>query len=485
MTRPETPSARVPHAARRRVLRQALIAGAAFVASSGLVACGSESTGPPNVILISIDTMRADYLGCYDPAREASPEIDALASAGVVFEDVTSASPWTLPSHASMLTGQYPSTHGVKDHGIELTSATLATHLGDAGYQTMSIVNSHNIGFPDYGLMRGYDRKRWEFEMNVVDDQPGDDILNKGPIITAMAIEWLNERDKERPFFFFLHYYDVHTDFTPAVEHANRFVSPYQGELTGKTKQLVKARNRMETIDEDDVRWLEEMYEAEIHTFDDVIARLFDYLDDEGLAERTVVAITSDHGEEYAEHGGLLHGRTHYQEVVGIPFILRGPGVPAGARYDMPVHLVDVAPTLYGLAGVAPPPDLDGIDLTALWRAPDTLPEVRFLFSEADHNNIIDDVTQNDIRAMVRIGNDKLVYDKVTGEKELFDLAADPLEQVNRAAEDPDRLAFLWEKLEEFMAHGNVRDAAEMSAEARANLDALGYLETSVLEEEE
>jgi len=463
----------------------------AFLLLSGLALTGcAEDLGPRhNVLLVSIDTLRPDFLGCYGRAGGVSPAIDRVAQAGVVFEDVTSASPWTLPSHASMLTGMYPSTHGVRNHEFKLEAESLATWLGKAGYQTMALVNTHNVGHPEFGLMRGFDplTTHWEIEMDLVGDKVLPGIKNRAPRMVKRALRWLKDRDPSRPFFLFFHSYDVHTDFTPDEKWVEEYVEPYEARevggvrvLDGVTDELVKVRNRMIRGDLDltdaDVRHLEQLYEAELRTFDEEIRVLFDYLDESGLSETTLVAITSDHGEEYNEHGGILHGRTHYQELIRIPWILRGPGVPAGTREELPVHLVDVAPTLLALAGVPAFPEMDGLDASLCWRDPAGLPEVRFLFSEADHNNIVDRVTINDMKAMVRLGYDVLHYNRVTGQKELYDLTSDPTEQHDLAAEDPERVDFLFAKLEAFLARkGSATDIGPVSAEDQEWLQKLGY----------
>jgi len=455
-----------------------------------LSSCGSEELGPRhNVVLISIDTMRPDYLGCYGRPGGVSPALDRVAAAGVVFEDVTSASPWTLPSHASMLTGMYPATHGVRNHEFALEAESLGTWLAKAGYQTMAIVNTHNVGNPEFGLMRGFEPEttHWAIEMDLKGDQVLPGIKNRAPVMVKRVLRWLKNRDESRPFFLFFHSYDVHTDFTPDAKWREMFVDPYESRevngvrvVNGITDDLIKVRNRMGwgtiTLEEPDVRHLEQLYDAEIRTFDEEIGKLFDYLDASGLAETTLVAITSDHGEEYNEHGGILHGRTHYQELIRIPWILRGPGVPAGAREAQPVHLVDVAPTLLSLAGVPIFPGIDGIDASLTWRDPAALPGVRYLFSEADHNNVVGNEQRHDIKAMVRLENDVLHYDKVTKKKELYDLAADPFEQNDLAAEDPERVEFLFSKLEAFMAReGSATDIGPVSAEDQEWLDKLGY----------
>ncbi len=457
-----------------------------------LLGCAGCSDGAPqnNVILISVDTLRPDFLGCYGYERNVSPAIDALAERGTIFRDVTTASPWTMPSHASMLTGLYPTTHGVFGHEQALESDTLAMWLSAAGYQTMAVVNSHNIGFEPYKILRGFDKdtRHWEFEVELFEDgTTGSDIHNSGVPILKRAIAYLEGREPDKPFFLFLHFYDVHTDFTPDPEWEEEFVTPYTGtKASYKTTELVKVRGQKIQLDEPDIRYLEEMYDAEIRTFDTKLAPFFDYLDASGLADTTVVAITSDHGEEYFEHGSVLHGRTHYQELVRIPLILRGPGVPAGSIIETPVHLVDVAPTLMRLAGVGVPEGLDGLDVSRAWSDPAALPSPRFLYSEADHNNVIDGFTHNNIRNTVRLGNHTLHLDKMTGKKELYDLATDPGEHHNIIDQEPELADLMFTRLLDFMNHkGAATEIGPSSAETLELLQKLGYIDGENPEVEE
>ena len=449
----------------------------ALCVASVLAACSSEPEAPrPNVVLISVDTLRPDFMGTFGHDRPTTPSIDRFAAQGTVFTDVTSASPWTLPSHTSMLTGLYPSSHGVKDHDRQLTKDTLATRFKKMGYETMAVVNSHNIGDARFGLLRGFEQSHYESEMATGSDQQL--LVNQGTRIVKRSIRYLKERDETRPFFMFLHFYDVHTDFTPDPKWKLEFVSPYGGELNGNTQQLVKYRSIENELAAADVRWLEEMYEAEIRTFDDVLKRFLDYIDASGLGENTFIAITSDHGEEYWEHHGTLHGRTYYQEVIAIPILLRGPGIPAGRRIDTPVHLVDLPTTLFELAGVPAPDDLDGIDLSAAWTSPEGLPTDRYLFAEADHNNVWEGEIVADIRRMIRIGNEKLCYDTLSKKKELYDLAADPFEQNDLSEARPERVGELFAELERFMnrpVDPGSRELEGISAELEADLRRLGY----------
>jgi arylsulfatase A-like enzyme len=434
---------------------------------------GADAARPKNLLLISLDTLRPDHLGCYGHARDTSPALDALAARGVRFADVTAAAPWTLPSHATMLTGLYPSTHGVKNHETRLADSfvTLAEELAARGLRTLAVVNTFNVGAPQFQLAQGFQQFHYEPPRALQKDS------NRGREVVAKAKELLAAGDAEQPFFLFLHFYDAHTDLTPRKEYRERFVEPYDGPLTGRTQELVALRRSGGTVGADDLRWLRQMYDAEIRQLDDLLGRFLAWLDERGMLADTLVVVTSDHGEEFQEHGSFLHGRTHFQEVLRIPLILAGPGVPAGRVVEEPVHGVDVVPTVLARMGVPSSVPRDGLDLSPLMHG-GALPEARerLLFGEADHLNEIDGEEVLDVRRMVRRGSEKLLFDRVSGAVALHDLARDPGELVDLADERPERVAELRAALERFDARAAGGEAIPgPTAEELELLEELGY----------
>jgi arylsulfatase A-like enzyme len=433
---------------------------------------------PRNAILISIDTLRPDHLGCYGHDRPTSPTLDDLAAEGVRFTDVTAAAPWTLPSHATMLTGLYPAHHGVKHPETRLpeSAVTLAEELRDRGFQTFAVVNTHNVGEPEFQLDQGFQKDHFRYIQETEEDARTLTLktFNSGDTVVLTAKEMLRGRDPDEPFFLFLHFYDVHTDFTPRDEYRERFVGPYAGGLTGSTMQLVRVRNLEQQLDEADVTWLKEMYDAEIRQLDELLGRFFEWLEDEGLADDTLFVITSDHGEEFQEHGSVLHGRTHYQEVLRIPLLVRGPGIPAGKVVDSPVHGVDVTPTILAALGVPSSVPRDGLDLSPAWSG-GALPE-RVFYAEADHNNKVEGEFVYDIKKMVRRGSTKFLLDTHTQAVELYDLDGDPEERDDLSGQRPERVQELRALLEEYL-RGTVESeqAAPPSEEDKRKLEALGY----------
>jgi arylsulfatase A-like enzyme len=374
-----------------------------------------------------------------------------------------------------MLTGLYPSHHGVKSHETRLPEhvETLAETLRSAGFTTLAVVNTHNLGAPQFGLQQGFER--FEYVNEVSEDEQGRIINpNTGASVLATARRFLAERPAEKPFFLFVHLYDVHTDFDARADLRREFVQPYTGKLTGRGQQLTGVRNRGQTLGEVDLTFLRQMYEAEIKQCDELLGEFLAWLGAQGLADETLLVVTSDHGEEFQEHGGLLHGRTQYQEVMRVPLIVAGPGVPAGREVATPVNGVDVAPTLLAALGVEARARRDGIDLAPAWRGGE-LP-ARTFFAEADHNNKIDGRDVVDIKKMVREGNAKLLYDTHTRRAELYDLAHDPLERTDLAAREPERAGNLRAELERYLSDSITSEAiAPPTAEEQRALDALGY----------
>jgi arylsulfatase A-like enzyme len=416
-------------------------------------------------VLISIDTLRPDHLGCYGYERPTSPAIDALAARGVLFEDVSAPSPWTLPSHASLLTGLYPRRHGLESHDFQLPAAvqTLAQILAPHGFATAAMVNSHNLS-EKFGLERGFGHFIY-VEEDVADVKPSR--------VEEEAVGWL-ARGPKTPFFLFLHFYDVHSDYRSAPEYEQLFQRPYAGPADGSTDQLMAHRAGKLELAPADADRLRDLYDAGIRQMDDGIGRILAALRATGQLERTVVALTSDHGEEFLEHGGVLHGRTHYEEVMRVPLIAAGPGLPEGVRVPEAVSLVDVQPTLLTLLGVPVPPGLDGIDLAPAWQDPGRRAPERVLFAEADHHG---DVAEGNTRA-ARQGRFKLHYDILSGEARLFDLEKDPLELSPMAPEAVPEGSELMQQLRESMLVQRQRQKrAPLSAEEIERLRGLGYLE--------
>ncbi len=332
--------------------------------SEAAVTRNGGAAAPPrktvdNVILISIDSLRSDHVGCYGNPRNTSPTIDRLARAGVRFEMAFSTASWTTPSHMSMLTGRDVLSHGVITDFDELPAGvpTLAGSLQQAGVATKGIVSAPFVG-SRYGFGRGFD----DYDDRTIPAPTQFDAERDepAPIVTDLATRWLRQYNG-KPFFLFLHYWDVHFDYVPPAPYDSMFDPDYTGSISGANFIRNKAVNRR--MSRRDLDHILALYDGEIRWVDDHIARLLGVLDEIGLSDRTAVIVTADHGDEFFEHGFKGHLRTLYREVVQVPLIVHVPGLSAGVVAQQPVSLVDLTPTVLDLLGVAAPAGVDGESL--------------------------------------------------------------------------------------------------------------------------
>jgi arylsulfatase A-like enzyme len=232
---------------------------------------------------------------------------------------------------------------------------------------------------------------------------------------------------------------------------------------------MVAVRAGQLAFNQADARHLVDLYDAGIRQMDDEIARLFAEV---GAGDETLLIVTSDHGEEFLEHGSVLHGRTQFEEVMRVPLIVRGAGAPAGLRVPTTASLIDVMPTILAAVGVAVPPGLDGSDLAPTWRGGGTELGERYFFGEADHNNAEPDVTR-----AVRHRKDKLHFDRLTRVQTLFDLHADPGELTDVAPRRPEIVTRLREQLDRFQqGPAPAGDAVNLTPEQIERLRSLGYV---------
>ena len=281
-----------------------------------------------NVVLISIDTCRADHLGCYGYSAGTTPNIDALGHGGLRFTSVITPYPMTLPAHCSMLTGTYPKTHGVRWNADTLGEAnpTLARVLRGAGYQTAGFVGGLPLS-ARFGLGQGFETYDDKFPRT----GPGIEPERKAEEVSRRGMAWLEKHDGQ-PFFLFLHYYDPHFPYDPPPP----FPQTYDGELAYVNHWIGKVMEKLHALGRDD---------------------------------DTLVAVTGDHGEGLGEHGEKEHGFLVYQNTLEVPLIVRYPGCPQGRQIDAKASLIDLVPTLLGLLRVDVPRQVQGQDLSGLCRA--------------------------------------------------------------------------------------------------------------------
>jgi len=427
----------------------------------------SEPDAQRNIILISVDTLRADHLGVYGYELPTSPAIDEFAGQAVIFEAGYATSPWTKPSHASIFSGLYPNRHGASTFRRAMADVDhFAEDLTRHGYQTAAVVS--NAWLTHDGLERGFEDFVWEKNFHGV--------RAPTPVIPK-TIDWLEQRDKSRPFFLFTHFMDVHADYESLASFENQFVEPYDGPAEGTSSFLVRWELGLEQLDQEGIEHLVRLYDAGIRQMDTEFGKLFNYLRENGLLENSLVIFVSDHGEEFFDHDGVHHGHTQFEEMVRVPFLMSGPGLPIG-RVATPVSLVDVYPTVARFAGFSTPDGLDGTDLIELLQTEENERAERCIFFDAScsYPNRRGKPLRRGYAKGVRRGRYKLLHDTSSLETLLFDLEQDPLERVNIAREESkiaDELLAILQKYLEIRVESV--DSGEKSAEIMEELKAMGY----------
>jgi len=442
-----------------RVLRTR-IGGLALLALLA-AGCGSSpgsTSRRPDLILISLDTLRADRLGAYGYARDTSPALDALAAQGTLFEHAVAESSWTLPSHATLLTGLYPSTHGVVQPQLRLADdlPTLAQLLRSAGYRTIGLTDGIYLT-EQHGFARGFERF---------------DAREKGLSSSLeLAREAIAELPDDAPFFLFVHTYDIHCPYAPAPAFEKTFESPGARPIETMGRCGNPHFNRY-YLREGEVLYLSDRYDDSIRQADAALADFFGWLERRGLLERSLIVVTSDHGEEFYEHGRIGHERTLHREALMVPLILRLPGA-APRRVSEPVGLVDLAPTLLDLLELPVPAAMEGRSLAGLVRgdAPEASAATARV-SELDYRTRLRSVMTPEWH---------LILDDQAG-AELYRVELDRREVNDVAASEPAAVADLRKLLAAYEADRRPHEAArrgELDAEERARLRALGYLDAT------
>jgi arylsulfatase A-like enzyme len=404
----------------------------------GAVACApARRATPPNIILISIDSLRGDRLGCYGYPRPVSPTLDRLASEGILFEDVMSQSSWTLPAHVSLMTSLYADRHGVRSERAKMRRGqpTLARALREHGYTTGAVVSGPLVTSA-FGFDEGFDH----FDESVVGDMEGSHRGIVGPRTNGAVRRFLQSAPRE-PFFLFVHYWDVHYDYAPQPPFAQIF--GYREGAARGFANFAKDKTIDASLTEVECAQLAALYDGEIRFTDGMIEELLVSLDAAGLLERSLVIVTSDHGDEFFEHGGKGHQNTVYDEVVKIPLIVWAADGRWGQRLvSEPVELIDVLPTVLAAAGVAADTTrIDGRDLLARLGAPSDrrVPvAARPRFTETEINTRSESGGRARVRlAAVESQKKKLIVTSGgLDRRQLFDLDADPRELLDLSETD-------------------------------------------------
>jgi arylsulfatase A-like enzyme len=434
------------------------------------IVTGVPPTGAPDVVLVVMDTTRADHLSTFGYGRETSPRLTAFAADALAFGEARSPAAWTLPGHASLFTGMYPTRHGAHFAGdwlpgrsrdgramvaypLPASATTMAEALRDHGYRTAGFVANYSYLYRDFGVAQGFG---W------YDDAPGL-LLRFRPAalrlaqqvrptfclvpfrsareINAAALAWLDSTPAGRPVFLFVNYMEAHQPRLAATPH-DRWSRDIPG-ASRLARRNTYYEHAVDRLPETERRFIEANYDGEVAAMDDALGDLLDALRSRGRYEHAMVVVTADHGEFLGEHGQMGHiGQMLYEPVLHVPLVVKfpGPDRPRG-RSDRPVQLVDVLPTVLGVAGAPTPPDVQGQSLLEVSHP---------MLAEEDIDPFLVARYGARYNRGVRVlydGSYKLIRTS-RGESMLFDLAQDPQEEHDLATVEPERVADLLHRLE-------------------------------------
>lgn len=382
----------------------------------------------PNILLVSIDSLRSDHLGSYGYERDTSPFMDELAARGARFENAVSTTSWTLPAHAAMMTGLNDSTHGLVDNGLRLSDdhLTLAELLSSEGYRTAGFYGAPYL-HPTFGMGQGYEV--YQSCMSEAADD-GEVVRNSarsgkapshadvtGPRTANFVKGWAATIKPGESWFAFVHLWDVHYDFIAPQEYVDLFDPDYQGSVDGR---LMSNREIKRDMAPRDLAHVKALYDAEIRFTDDILRGIFEDLEARGMLDNTLIIVTSDHGEEFFEHGSKGHNKTLFEEVVRVPLFILWPGqIEAGRVIQDQAQIIDFMPTIANAVGCDATLAVQGRDLGPALAGLEMAPRAALLELSIDRGT----------QRALRTNTDKVIQPRSDAPMFWFDLANDPGEQ--------------------------------------------------------
>lgn len=437
------------------VLKLALLPALLMVVGNlyPVIGSGKPDMNRPNVIFICIDTLRADHLGVYGYERDTSPSIDQLAKSGVVFANVTSQSSWTKTSTATFLTSNYEMLGRVKseEDKLPLEVNTLAEILKNNGYATGAIIANPWL-LPQFAFDQGFDY----YNSSYVADE------TQRRINVEDITKYINE-NKNNKFFLYLHFMDVHNPYRPPA--------PYNTMFAEETGRFIY-RNGPMKINKDDFDKTMGLYDGEIRFLDEKINKIMMYLEEQKLADNTIVVINSDHGDEFMEHGGMGHGTTLYEELLRVPLIIvhKGNSYMKGSIINSRVRNIDILPTILDMLNISPVTDIDGISLLPLIKGDKWVssPSISSVMALNTADRII----------ALSADNYKYIYNKSKKLSELFDLEKDAGEKNNLFETMPDIAQKMHNEMQYLVSDfGKDRSKTSINKETLESLKSLGYMQ--------
>ncbi|ETX00637.1 MAG: hypothetical protein ETSY1_10480 [Candidatus Entotheonella factor] len=411
------------------------------------VAQASATPTQPNIIFILLDTLRADHLPMYGYSRQTAPRLTALAKNGMTFKRMYAPASATRPSVASIFSSLYPAVHKTNHERDYLPNAvvTLAEVLREGGYQSLAIAANPNIS-PVFGFAQGFDHYEMAYSDSafkittlgsVAEDALGRQFIDKlfakgtefsglADNMTHIALKRVAERER-KPTFLYVHYIDPHWPYTPPQPYDRAFDAERNPSIRqADTDPLQLAQGRVE---QRKVSHTLDQYDGEILFTDHHVGRLLDGLERLGMLQNALIIVTSDHGEEFWEHGQRGHDKTLYEEVLHVPFLMSWPGrIPAGSTFDEMANLVDVMPTVLDMVGLRPVPGLQGFSLQKqLLQQASVNPQRKFFAQQQNNQRAIEMVRHHRYKFVRHLRGPQ------QGLEEFYDLERDPLERRNLA----------------------------------------------------
>lgn len=394
-----------------------------------------------NVLLISLDTVRSDHLSCYGFKRKTTPNIDAIAAEGILFENAITPVPLTLPAHSSMLTGTYPPYHKVHDNinfKLGESNITLPEILKQHGFISGAVISAYVL-YPQFGTDQGFDYYNSQF-VNPIMAGENRDTERRGDETAQFCCEFI-EKNKDRPFFLFAHFYDPHTDYDPPEPFASQYPDdPYSGEIAFTDYCVQQLVEKLKKLD---------------------------------LYDSTLIIIVGDHGESLGEHGETEHGYFIYQSTVKIPFIIRPHGRCQPKRIKDVASLVDIVPTVLSYLKIDIPDYIQGKDLSVYQKNESPVNKKRYVYTES----LIP--TKYGCNPLLGLVDSQYKYIKTT-RPELYDINKDSLEENNFLEEENNRARLMEGHLQELatklVSTNAIQGKFELDEESRKRLESLGYI---------
>jgi arylsulfatase A-like enzyme len=428
----------------------------------------------PNVIIYLIDALRADHLGCYGYQKPISPNIDAFAKDAILFENAIAQAPWTKPSIASIFTGLGPAAHGVDDgvSALPAEATTLAEILRAAGYYGAAFITNINAG-----STFGFDQGFVDF-VHLSEGKNKRKYYQSSEQINQKVFAWLENKERQVPFFLYIHTMDTHAPYTPPPSFREKYASAVKNPDIGSTSQLQALVKRKMPVTQTLVNNLVSLYDAEIAFNDHNFGIFLQKLRQRGLYDESLIILLSDHGEEFYEHGSWEHQKTLYAEMLNIPLIIKFPSSSATGKkriQHMAQH-IDILPTILDSVGIQIPQYVEGQSLLALLSPDAKEKSSRRAFShlKVAHNQG-SSVIEHPWKLIRRSGSERREH-----KLELYDLRQDPSEKVNLVQKYPEVASYLLSLIETHERSGDRRlkpGKVVIDEELRERLKALGYVQ--------